>query len=140
MKKISRSESQTQAVAKTLARRLKPGDLVCLYGELGSGKTVFVRGLARALGCRGPVVSPTFTLIREYRGRKFHLYHLDLFRLSPRETEALEWQDAFMDPKGVCAVEWAEKLGPREFSRGCWKVFFKNLAESQRRIEWRFSR
>lgn len=140
MKRISRSEQETCAIAKGLALRLKPGDLVCLYGELGSGKTVFVRGLAKALGCRGPVVSPTFTLIREYKGRKFHLYHLDLFRLNSRETETLAWQDALMDPKGVCAVEWAEKLETWKPSRGCWKVFLKNLENSERHIEWRFSR
>src|SRR6185503_5897401 len=79
---ISRSEDETRALARDIGRKLKPGAVLCLTGPLGSGKTRFVQGLAAGLGCKGRITSPTFTLVREYRGRKVTLYHLDLYRVA----------------------------------------------------------
>lgn len=100
------SAEETEAVAALLARRLEPGDVVTVSGELGSGKTTFVRGACRALGVRVPVTSPTFTIGHRYRGR-VEVSHLDLFRfagLSPAEWGDLEpyFEDA------VVFVEWPE--------------------------------
>lgn len=93
-----------------LARDLGPGDVVALEGELGAGKTVFVQGVAEALGVEGPVTSPTFTLINEYRGPVM-LYHMDLYRLgSVPEMEAIGIEE-YLYGDGICLVEWAEKLG-----------------------------
>jgi len=91
-----------------LAARLGPGDVILLYGELGAGKTAFVRGLARGLGAsESEVSSPTFTLIQEYTGR-VTLYHVDLYRLEPTEVEDLGLEE-LVSGDGIVAIEWAER-------------------------------
>ncbi len=109
----TRSESETAAVGRELAARLSAGDVVLLYGDLGAGKTAFVRGLAEGLGVhRDEVSSPTFTLVQEYRGGRLPLFHVDLFRLNdPREIDDLGLDEIAED--GVMAIEWAEKLPRR---------------------------
>jgi tRNA threonylcarbamoyladenosine biosynthesis protein TsaE len=107
------SEEETAAVGRDLARTLNAGSVVLLHGDLGAGKTAFVRGLAEGLGVsRDEVSSPTFTLVQEYRGGRLTLFHVDLYRLSdPREVEDLGLDEIAID--GVLAIEWAEKLGRR---------------------------
>ena len=104
------SESETAGVGRDLAATLRAGDVVLLYGDLGAGKTAFVRGLAEGLGVAGDEVSsPTFTLIQEYRGGRLPLFHADLYRLN----DAREIDDLGLDEiadSGVLAIEWAEKL------------------------------
>jgi tRNA threonylcarbamoyladenosine biosynthesis protein TsaE len=104
------SEAETGAVGRDLAARLRAGDVVLLYGDLGAGKTAFVKGLAEGLNVsRDDVSSPTFTLIQEYRGGRLPLYHADLYRINdPREIEDLGLDEIAAD--GVLAIEWAEKL------------------------------
>ena len=100
------SPEQTEAVAAGLAARLRPGDVVTVSGELGAGKTTFVRGAARALGVTGPVTSPTFTIGNRYRGA-VDVSHLDLYRFEG--VSAAEWGD--LEPYfdgAVCFVEWPE--------------------------------
>jgi tRNA threonylcarbamoyladenosine biosynthesis protein TsaE len=106
----TRSESETAAVGRELAATLSAGDIVLLYGDLGAGKTAFVRGLAEGLGVhRDEVSSPTFTLVQEYRGGRLTLFHVDLYRLNdPREVDELGLDEIAED--GVLAIEWAEKL------------------------------
>lgn len=106
---ISRSEAQTADVARRLASTLEPGTTVLLIGELGAGKTAFVRGLADGLGLDpDQVSSPTFTLIQEYRGR-ITLHHVDLYRITTEEAEDLGLQE-LAGPDSIVAVEWADKL------------------------------
>ena len=107
---ITHSEEETAAVGRELAPSLAAGDSVLLYGDLGAGKTAFVRGLAEGLGVeRGEVSSPTFTLVQEYRGGRLVLFHVDLYRIDvPREIDDLGLEDIAAD--GVLAIEWAEKL------------------------------
>ena len=109
------SESETAAVARELASTLRAGSIVLLSGDLGAGKTTFVRGLAEGLGVApGEVSSPTFTLIQEYRGGRLPLLHVDLYRLDDaREIDELGLEELGAD--GVLAIEWAEKL-PRPIS------------------------
>jgi tRNA threonylcarbamoyladenosine biosynthesis protein TsaE len=104
------SEQETAGVARSLAGRLRAGDAVLLIGDLGAGKTVFVRGLAEGLGISpDDVSSPTFTLVQEYRGGRLTLFHADLYRLNdPREIDDLGLDDIARD--GVLAIEWADKL------------------------------
>lgn len=105
----TRSEFDTAALARSLAPRLAPGTVLLLFGELGSGKTVFVRGLAEGLGADPEdVSSPTFTLVQEYAGR-LTLYHVDLYRVSPREVDDLGLEE-LVESGGVVAIEWAERL------------------------------
>ena len=104
------SEDETLSVARDLAARLKPGDVVRLSGDLGAGKTAFVRGLAVGLGIDPDAVSsPTFTLVHEYRGGRLTLYHADLFRLDNATTEALGLEEERV-AGGVLAIEWPDRL------------------------------
>ncbi len=114
------SAAETQAYAAGVAAHLHPGDVVALRGDLGSGKTCFAQGLARALGVRGPIGSPTFTLINEYAGRlPFH--HVDLYRLSG-VAEALDLGlDDLLDGDGVTAIEWPERA-PDLIPARAWRV------------------
>jgi tRNA threonylcarbamoyladenosine biosynthesis protein TsaE len=92
-----------------MAASLKAGDIVALHGDLGAGKTCFIRGLARGLGVTRTVHSPTFTLINEYPGR-LTLYHMDLYRIRNAD-EALDFGlDDYLFGNGVCAIEWAERI------------------------------
>jgi tRNA threonylcarbamoyladenosine biosynthesis protein TsaE len=106
----TRSESETAAVGRELAPTLSEGAVVLLFGDLGAGKTAFVRGLAEGLGLDpADVSSPTFTLIQEYRGGRVLLLHADLYRLDdPREIEDLGLGE--LGSGAVVAIEWADKL------------------------------
>lgn len=108
---LTHSEDETRTVGARLAALLGGGELIGLYGDLGAGKTVFVRGLADGLGVDpGKVRSPTFTLINEYSGGRLPLYHIDLYRLAPSETDRLALRE-YLYGDGVCVVEWFERLG-----------------------------
>ncbi|MCR4433691.1 MAG: tRNA (adenosine(37)-N6)-threonylcarbamoyltransferase complex ATPase subunit type 1 TsaE [bacterium] len=104
----SRSPEETRSIARELARGLKQGSVVALFGELGAGKTVFVQGLAEGLRIpSGWAKSPSFTLIRVFPGKP-PFYHLDLYRLDDPLREDLDWEEIF--EWGITAVEWAEKI------------------------------
>jgi tRNA threonylcarbamoyladenosine biosynthesis protein TsaE len=107
---LTSTEAETIAAGEALGRELKSGDVVLLYGDLGAGKTAFIRGLAEGLGVRrDEVSSPTFTLVQEYRGGRLPLVHVDLYRLNdPREVDDLGLDE--IGAGGVLAIEWAEKL------------------------------
>ena len=106
----TQSEDETAGAARELGATLSAGDAVLLFGDLGAGKTAFVRGLAEGLRIdHRDVTSPTFTLVQEYRGGRLPLVHVDLFRLDdPREIDDLGLEEIGAD--GVLAIEWAEKL------------------------------
>ena len=110
MTHVSRSEADTTAIARALAASLDRGDVLLLSGELGAGKTAFVRGLAEGLGIDpGEVSSPTFTLLHEYRGGRLRLYHADLYRLDSAAAEDIGLDEAGASD-GVLAIEWPERL------------------------------
>ena len=107
---VTHSPAQTEAVGERLAGYLVFGDVVAFEGGLGVGKTVFVRGLARGLGCDCEVSSPTFALINEYRGKRLNLCHMDAYRLpGPDELPETGFYD-YLDAGWVCAVEWSEHV------------------------------
>ena len=109
MRYVSNSPAETEALGEELAKRLRPGDVVAFTGSLGMGKTALTRGLARGLGCRGRVTSPTFTIVNEYDG-DVPLFHFDLYRLSSAdELYDIGWDD-YLERGGVCAVEWSERV------------------------------
>jgi tRNA threonylcarbamoyladenosine biosynthesis protein TsaE len=104
------SEAETAALARTLAASLNAGDVLLLSGNLGAGKTAFVRGLAEGLGIDpDEVSSPTFTLVHEYRGGRLTLYHVDLYRLDRAATEDLGLEEMGV-ADGVLAIEWPDRL------------------------------
>ncbi len=103
------NEERMLALGESMAPRLRPGQRVYLQGELGAGKTTFVRGLLRGLGYRGHVKSPTYTLVEPYELADMVIYHIDLYRLTaPEEIESVGIRD-YMGGSGVCVVEWAER-------------------------------
>lgn len=110
------SQQETEAIARKLAALLKPGDVICLSGDLGAGKTTFTKALGQALGVAEDITSPTFNLIQEYQGR-VPLYHFDVYRLiKPSEFRDLGAEE-YLEGEGVCVIEWAnlvkEYLPPR---------------------------
>ena len=109
MQFLSHSTQETEAIGEELAQKLRGGDVLAFTGSLGMGKTAFTRGLARGLGCRGRVTSPTFTIVNEYEGRT-PLFHFDMYRLGSSDALFdIGWED-YLDRGGVCAVEWSENV------------------------------
>ena len=107
---ITNSPEETEALGARLARALEPGAVVAFTGDLGAGKTAFVRGLARGLDVRDRVTSPTFTIVNEYEGGRLPLFHFDLYRLGcADELFDIGWED-YLARGGVCAVEWSERM------------------------------
>ena len=126
------SESGTSAAGERLARVLGAGDVVLLFGELGAGKTAFVRGLARGLGAEPEdVSSPTFTLVQEYRGGRLPLYHVDLYRLEPAEIADLGL-DEMIEGDGVVAIEWADRW--RDRPNDAIEVTIRDAGDNRRTI------
>ena len=103
---ISHSIQETDALAASFASRLQGGEVILLEGELGAGKTAFVKGLAKALGVVEVVTSPTFTLLNEYQGTRLKLYHFDLYRLAEGEAEELGFDEYYHRKDAVCCIEW----------------------------------
>lgn len=110
---LTASEEETAGAGEQLGASLRPGDVVLLTGQLGAGKTAFVRGLARGVGAApDDVSSPTFTLIQEYRGGRATLHHVDLYRLQAAEVADLGL-DELVSSGGIVAIEWAERWDER---------------------------
>jgi tRNA threonylcarbamoyladenosine biosynthesis protein TsaE len=130
---ISNSESETSQAGRALAAQLDRGSCVALYGDLGAGKTSFVRGLAEGLGLKAHVTSPTFTIVNEYPG-DIPLFHFDLYRIED-ESELFElgWDDYF-ERGGILAVEWGEKAA-HSFPAGTVRVTIEKTGECSRRIQ-----
>ncbi len=97
-------------MAEDFSHRLQPGDVVCMRGDLGAGKTTFVQALAKGLGIDQPVTSPTFTIVNEYCEGRLALYHFDVYRICDvDEMFEIGW-DEYVDGDGVCVIEWADKI------------------------------
>ena len=104
------SAEQTERVGALLAEQLLPGDVIAFTGGLGAGKTAFTRGVAAGLGIRGPVTSPTYTIVNEYPDGRLPLFHFDMYRLgSADELFDIGWED-YLARGGVCTVEWSENV------------------------------
>ena len=128
----SGSEAETGRLGESLAARLRSGDVVLLYGDLGAGKTAFVRGLARGIGANPEdVSSPTFTIVQEYAGSALTLYHVDLYRLEAAEIDDLGLED-LVAGDGVVAIEWAERWRGRPDD--AIEVRIEDAGEDLRRI------
>lgn len=132
MQFLSHSTQETEAIGEELAQKLRGGDVLAFTGSLGMGKTAFTRGLARGLGCRGRVTSPTFTIVNEYEGRT-PLFHFDMYRLgSSDELFDIGWDD-YLARGGVCAVEWSGRVSdalPED-------TIFVDIARTDEHEDWR---
>ena len=127
------SPEATKAWGEALGRLAQPGDLLLLVGDVGTGKTCFTQGLARGLEVRQPILSPTFVLVREYRGR-LPLYHVDLYRLSFDDAADLGLDD-YLQGDGLCVVEWAERAAAL-FPEENLTVHFTYLDEQRRALRF----
>ena len=133
----SRSLEETLSFAKNYSAKLKPGAVLALTGDLGSGKTTFIKGLAAGLGLKDAdeVKSPTFALMHVYQAR-FPIYHFDLYRLdSAKEVEEIGFEEFINDPKAISCVEWAEKAGLLLPPQTQW-LRFEVTGETCRRIQF----
>jgi tRNA threonylcarbamoyladenosine biosynthesis protein TsaE len=137
MKIISHCVSDTLNIGKKIAKRLRKGDIICLFGELGAGKTVLTKGIAWGLGIRKSlVISPSFVLIRQYSGDKLNLYHLDLYRLKEQRDILALGCEEYLYNDAVTVIEWADRLEtllPREFLK--IELFIKT--NSERRLQFK---
>ena len=133
---ISKYESETFDLGIQIGDQLGGGEIILLNGPLGAGKTILVKGIARALGIdEKDVTSPSFTLVNPHRGRLL-LYHIDLYRVEAGKLEGLGLEDIFDDPEAVVIVEWAEQLGTFE-TPGAVRVYLEYVDECSRKIEIR---
>ena len=136
---VTDGPEETRRLAHRLVCLLQHGDVVALFGDLGSGKTNLVQGMCEALGVEDVVNSPTFILINQYEGHLagegVTLYHCDLYRLSAAEFEALGSEELF-EAGGLCFVEWADRAGER-LPLPRWEIRLDHLGESERAISWR---
>lgn len=128
---VSHSPAQTQRFGARLGELAREGDLYCLEGELGSGKTCFVQGLGRGLGVPKSIHSPTFILANEHRGGRLPLFHLDVYRINSAEEALGIGLDEYVSGEGVCVIEWAEKIREALPLDRLW-IAFRQVDENKR--------
>ena len=133
MKKITKSADETEALGAYIASLLdKKTSFVALYGEMGAGKTAFVRGFASVISPGSRVKSPTYTVVNEYRRGKIPLFHFDLYRLSsPEELDSLGFDEYVSS--GICIAEWTDMLGD-DLPENAVKVYIRRIGENEREI------
>lgn len=134
---MTSSAAATERVAAELASQLRAGDVVLVSGEMGAGKTTFVRGACRALGIGGPVTSPTFVLARRYDDGRLPVAHLDLHRLADLDGEDAGLLADHLGPEGVAFVEWPAAGGAALARAATWEVRLSHAGEDARAIEVR---
>lgn len=130
---ISNSPAETGAIGQRLAEEIGTGSILALKGDLGSGKTVFVKGLVAGLGSRADVTSPTFTILHEYRGGRLPVYHFDFFRLEERQSIMRLGLDDYFFGDGVSVIEWADRFSELIPQQARW-ILFEIKSENQRVI------
>ena len=132
MEFITNSPEETEALGEKLAKILTPGTILAYRGDLGAGKTAFTRGLARGLGCREQVTSPTYTIVNEYLGGRLPLFHFDMYRLRcADDLFDIGWDD-YLERNGICAVEWSENVW--DAMEDPITITIEKLGENSRRI------
>ena len=130
---ISNSAEETESFGREFAQKVKAGDVLALSGELGSGKTQFVKGLTAGLGAATPATSPTFTLIHEYPGGRLPIYHFDFFRIEDRQSVERLGLDDYFFGDGVSVIEWADRF-PDLIPEHVRQISFETKSETQRAI------
>ncbi|HLM83883.1 MAG TPA: tRNA (adenosine(37)-N6)-threonylcarbamoyltransferase complex ATPase subunit type 1 TsaE [Candidatus Bathyarchaeia archaeon] len=144
---ITNSSRQTQKLGELLARELKGGEIICLTGDLGSGKTTFAQGVLRGLGAKGPYTSPTFVVMKQYQlkaksekrkttvqnPKPESVYHMDSYRVSAQDVLDLGWEEIISGENNIVIVEWAERIKSIVQTNAIW-IDFKHLKDSTRKI------
>lgn len=146
---ITTSGAKTKKLGQMLAEELRGGDIICLSGDLGTGKTTFTQGLLKGLKIKGPYTSPTFNIIKEYkvkshkvfkkntrykiRDTRYKIYHIDAYRVNADDILNLAWKDFAGQPDSIVIIEWAERIKKLITSSALW-IRFKWLSENEREI------
>ena len=131
MEFITNSPIETEKVGEALGKILQPGSILAYEGDLGAGKTAFTRGLARGLGAKEQVTSPTYTIVNEYLSGRMPLFHFDMYRLaSSDDLWDIGWED-YLERGGVCAVEWSENVDDA-MENAIYVTIYKTGEESRR--------
>ncbi len=130
----TKSPEETERLGSELAKEIKAGDCVALTGELGGGKTRFVRGMARGLGSKGFVKSPSFTIMNIYEGGSLPLYHIDLYRIAAPEELEMAGLEEYISGNGVSVIEWADR-SPALLKACRIIVSFRYAGDTEREIE-----
>jgi tRNA threonylcarbamoyladenosine biosynthesis protein TsaE len=135
MKFITSSANETQKTAQKIAKKFlnnkyKQAFVVALFGELGSGKTTFTQGFAKAVGIKSRIISPTFIIMRRHK----NFYHFDAYRLKKeKDILALGWKEIISNPENIVLIEWAEKI-KKALPKNCVKINFKHIKDNKREI------
>lgn len=127
---ITTSKTQTQKLGEELAKELRGGEIICLSGELGAGKTTFTQGLLKGLKATGPYTSPTFVVMKKYE----HIYHIDAYRIKDTDLLELGWEELLADKKNIIIIEWAERVRKIIPDNAIW-IKFKWLDENKRELK-----
>ena len=135
---ITTNSRQTQELGKLLSKELRGGEILCLSGELGSGKTTFAQGILAGLGAKGPYTSPTFVVMKQYKiknqkSKIKNAYHIDSYRVKALDILDLGWEELVRDRKNIIIVEWAERIRSIISKRAIW-IKFEHLEEDKREI------
>ncbi len=130
MQVFTKSTEETEEVAFNYAKNLKAGDVVLLDGDMGVGKTVFAKGVAKALGITEPILSPTYAYMNDYDGK---LYHYDCYRLSSGEDALSLGLTDYFYQKGICLIEWSQNIAD-VLPKNCKKVKIERVSETERKI------
>ena len=130
---ISNSPAETEAIGRQIAEEIGVGSVLALKGDLGSGKTLFVKGVVNGLGSSADVTSPTFTILHEYRGGRLPVYHFDLFRVENPQALARLGLDDYFFGDGISVIEWADRFPEFVPEQARW-IFFEIKSETDRAI------
>lgn len=130
---VSHSLAETRRLGALLGQLLVGGEVICLEGELGTGKTSLIQGIGRGQGIREPITSPTFTLVSEYPGRVGTFYHVDLYRLDTPDEIIAAGIDGYLYEDGICVIEWAEKAKDI-LPQHCLCINLQHVGEHERRL------
>ena len=130
---ISNSPAETEAIGRQVAENIGVGSVLALKGDLGSGKTLFVKGVVDGLGSSSDATSPTFTILHEYRGGRLPVYHFDLFRVENPQALARLGLDDYFFGDGISVIEWADRFPEFVPEQARW-IFFEIKSETQRAI------
>ncbi len=132
---VTKSSEETQRLARKLAKELKGDEIIALFGNLGSGKTTFVQGLAKGLGIKERMISPTFIIVREHKFQEQHglrkFYHVDLYRV--QKIGGLELEEILSSKNRIIVIEWAEKI-KNLLPKKRIEIYFEYVSENERRV------
>jgi len=133
---ITENSKQTQELGKILAREINTDKIICLEGNLGTGKTTFAQGFLKGLGIKGPFTSPTFVIFKYYKSRKlknFNIYHMDAYRVNAKDVLNLGWKEIVAGKDNIIIIEWADRI-KKIIPKGAVWIKFKWLSEKKREI------